>query len=111
MLLIKYNKDGLAYSDFNLEADALKIYYKYLSKCGNPYDTDFMSIDVSTSNIITVFRMFVAEGTINHKRLSFEFDGEQFKLNELGNFEENPKSYLKNEIDTLFRILNANKKR
>lgn len=99
MIRITYSKDGKSNPDAKSEKLALMLHeYK------NNYTT-------STNSLITAFRMLIAEGKIPHDEIVFVYEEEELTSNEYGTLNKFPEGFCDVELNLLFRIMNAQRKR
>jgi hypothetical protein len=103
MLIIAYSDTGKPYADTTVEQMARKTYDTYKNLSANA----MMTIYVSTENIITAFKMLVAEDYIPHTEIEFRFNDELITVDEFGALNHYPKGFCNVEQDNLFRIFKA----
>lgn len=103
MLNVVYSCTGKAYADITVEHVARETYNTYK----NLYANADMTVYVSTENIITAFKMLVAEGHIPHTEIKFKFMDEVITVDEFGALSHYPIGFCDIETDNLFRIFKA----
>lgn len=103
MLIVAYSDTGKPYADTTVEQMARKTYDTYKNLSANA----MMTIYVSTENIITAFKMLVAEGYIPHTEIEFRFNDELITIDNLGALSHYPKGFCSIEAENLYRIFKA----
>lgn len=103
MLNVVYSDTGKPHADITVEQVARMTYDTYKNLSANAE----MTIYVSTENIITAFRMLVAEGQIPHTEIEFKFNDKLITVNENGVLNHYPKGFCDSETNRVFRILKA----
>jgi hypothetical protein len=109
MLTIEYKEGGIAVADKHAEQSARRVWKSYEdSKAAMRVDIDHLVY--STINIVTAFRMLVAEGLIPHNDIEFKYKDELLKLDKLGQFIGGyPIGFWDTERDFLKRMHEARK--
>lgn len=98
MLIVEYSSDGIAVPDFHCEERALGLFNSH-------QDQDIVS--VSTDNIITAFKMLVAEGSIPHKEIAFKYMTDHLTISHDGQLSKYPTGFCDFEEKHLYRLLKA----
>lgn len=98
MLIIEYSSDGIAVPDYQCEEKALSLFNSH-------NDQDVLS--VSTDNIITAFKMLVAEGVIPPSEIAFKYKTHHLTISRDGQISKYPSGFCDFEETLLYRILKA----
>lgn len=98
MLIVEYSSEGIPVSDFQCEEKAWSLFNSHK-------DQDI--VFVSTDNIITAFKMLVAEGSISPKEIVFKYNTHHLTISRDGQISKYPSGFCDSEEKHLYRILKA----
>lgn len=101
MITVNYCKEGTAVSDFAAEEWLIN----WLSF------NDNMVYNVSTENIISWIRVYIAEGKLSIKDVKLQFNGKDIEINEYAVISEWPDGFCDYGEENSARILRATHKR
>lgn len=100
MIIVEYADWATPHADSRVEETALTIWKNFSDIKNFEYAT-------STANLITAFRMLVAEGVIPHNDIVFRFNGNTIQILKDGSLSDFPKGFADIELDMMCRIIDT----
>ena len=98
MITINYTKDGMIFSDFEMESIA-EIIVDYIKKGKDEV------FEVSSELLIHAIRVFIKEGKININDIEIQFNGEKIPFDKNGRSDYWPDGFCDTNEKLLMRLL------
>lgn len=100
MIIVEYADWATPHADLRVEETALTIWKQF-------YYFKTFEYSTSTANLITAFRMLIAEGKIPHNDIVFKFRDNIIQVLKDGSLSDFPKGFADTELDMMWRIMDT----
>lgn len=100
MIIVEYADWATPHADLKVEETALDIWESFS-------DVEDFEYPTSTANLITAFRMLIAEGSIPHNDIVFKFGDSMIQVLKDGSLSDFPRGFADEELNMMCRIIDT----